>query len=81
MTVYLNEWIHDWQCAQHVTRLQENTTHINYDGAYAPVAAMRASRSAAVVQVMLVPALLTRGRAAQVVPPAHWVKTNFPPTH
>ena len=34
--------------------------------AFAPVAAMRASRSAAVVQVMLVPAELTRGRAAQL---------------
>lgn len=32
----------------------------------APVAAMRASRSAAVVQVMLVPAELTNGRAAQL---------------
>ena len=32
----------------------------------APVAAMRASRSAAVVQVMLVPAELTSGRAAQL---------------
>ena len=34
--------------------------------AFAPVAAMRASRSAAVVQVMLVPAEFTRGRAAQL---------------
>ena len=34
--------------------------------AFAPVAAMRASRSAAVVQVMLVPAELTRGSAAQL---------------
>ena len=36
------------------------------DASVAPVAAMRASRSAAVVQVMLVPAELTRGKAAQL---------------
>jgi len=43
----------------------------------APVAAMRASLSASVEQVTLVPALLTSGRATQVVPPAHGVKTNL----
>ena len=37
------------------------------DAAVAPVAAMRASRSAAVVQVTLVPAELTSGRAAQLI--------------
>jgi len=37
----------------------------------APVAEMRASLSAAVVQVMLVPALFTSGSAAQIVPPEH----------
>ena len=47
----------------------------------APVAAIRASASAVVVQVMLVPAELTKGNAAQIVPPAHWVVSNFPPTH
>ncbi len=35
--------------------------------AVAPVAAMRASRSAAVSHVILVPAELTRGRAAQLM--------------
>lgn len=28
-----------------------------------------------------VPALLTSGRAAQIVPPPHCVNTNFPETH
>jgi hypothetical protein len=47
----------------------------------APVAAIRASASAVVVQVMEVPALLTNGRAVQVVPPAQAVVTKAPLTH
>jgi len=47
----------------------------------APVAAILESASAVVVQVMEVPALLTRGRAAQTSPPAHWVTTKEPATH
>ena len=43
--------------------------------------AILASRSAAVVQVTLVPALFTRGSAAHIVPPAQGVATNAPPTH
>lgn len=48
----------------------------------APVAAMRASASAVVVQVIEVPAELTKGRAAQVRGAApQEVVTNLPPTH
>lgn len=47
----------------------------------APVAAILASASAVVVHVMEVPALLTKGKAAQVVPPAQAVVTNAPFTH
>jgi len=43
----------------------------------APVEAIRASLSAAVVQVMLVPALRTKGSAAQIVPSPHGVTTNL----
>lgn len=47
----------------------------------APVAAIRAKASAVVVQVMEVPAVLTRGRAAHIREPAQGLDTNFPPTH
>ena len=47
----------------------------------APVAWMRASASAEVVQVIEVPGELTRGRAAQTRPPLQPVLTNLPPTH
>jgi len=47
----------------------------------APVAAIRASASLWVAQVIEVPALLTKGRAAHVVPPAHEVVTKAPLTH
>lgn len=48
----------------------------------APIAvAILASASAWVVQVMLVPGLLTNGSAAQVRVAAHGESTNFPPTH
>jgi len=47
----------------------------------APVAAIRASASAVVVQAMEVPALLTKGRAAHVVPPEQVVVTKAPLTH
>jgi len=42
---------------------------------------MRASRSDAVVQVIEVPAELTKGRAAQISPEAHATVTNLPPAH
>lgn len=44
----------------------------------APVAAIRASRSAAVVQVILVPAEFTRGRAAQLVMHCHTYVSRDP---
>lgn len=47
----------------------------------APAASIRATASAWVSHAMEVPALLTSGRAAQMVPPAHCVTANFPPTH
>lgn len=47
----------------------------------APVAAMRAIASAGVVQVIEVPAELTRGRAAHAREGAQGSVTNFPPTH
>lgn len=47
----------------------------------APEAAIRAAASASVVHAMEVPALLTRGRAAQVSDAPQLVTTNFPPTH
>jgi len=47
----------------------------------APVAAMRAATSLEVSHPMLVPAELTRGRAAQIVPVAHCVKTKAPDSH
>jgi hypothetical protein len=45
---------------------------------FAPVVAMRVSLSAAVVQVMLVPGLRTKGSAAHMSPPPHGVITNLP---
>ena len=47
----------------------------------APVAWMRASASAGVVQVIEVPGLLTRGRAAQVREAPQPTLANLPPTH
>ena len=49
----------------------------------APVAAILWTASASVTQVMLVPALLTRGRAAQVTPldAPQSSRTKEPPTH
>jgi len=47
----------------------------------APEAAMRAAASSSVVQAIDVPGELTRGRAAHVREPLHWVMTNFPLTH
>jgi hypothetical protein len=47
----------------------------------APVAWMREMASDSVVQVITVPDLLTRGRAAQMVPVAQGLLTNLPPTH
>lgn len=44
-------------------------------------AAMRAAASDGVSQVTLVPALLTRGSAVHVRPPAHCERENFPPWH
>jgi hypothetical protein len=48
---------------------------------WAPVAVILADASASVSQVMLVPCLLTNGRAKQDVPATHWVKAHVPPTH
>lgn len=50
---------------------------------WAPVRAIRATASASVVHVTLVPGLLTSGRAAHVRPAAvlHGVSTNAPLTH
>ena len=47
----------------------------------APAAAILASASAAVEQVIEVPAELTSGRAKHWRPEPHWVTTNDPPTH
>jgi len=47
----------------------------------APVLAIREMASSLVVHVIEVPALFTRGKAAQTKVAEHGVLTNFPPTH
>lgn len=47
----------------------------------APVAAILASASAKVSQVMLVPAELTNGSATHCNPEEHEDRANFPPEH
>lgn len=48
---------------------------------FAPLALKRFKASCSVSQVIVVPRLLTRGRAKHWRPPLQGVKTNFPLTH